>query len=147
MNDVKEYKKQYYLKNKEKFREYYLNNREKIIAKANRWKENNPERVKYYRKNNVDKYKNNQLKCKYKISLDDYNRMFAEQKGLCAICNNSELSIHNNTGKIMRLAVDHDHKTGKVRGLLCGQCNQALGKFKDDSELILKAYNYLKENT
>jgi len=74
----------------------------------------------------------------YGITLDDYNKMFAEQEGKCSICGTHVCS----TGRA--LAVDHDHETGKVRGLLCANCNTALGKFNDDVELLKKAIDYLR---
>jgi hypothetical protein len=76
-------------------------------------------------------------KRKYGITLEDYNRMFEEQGGRCAICGTHQCA----TGRA--LAVDHDHKTGKVRGLLCQACNTAIGKLNDDPELIHKAADYV----
>ena len=72
---------------------------------------------------------------KYGITVDDYNRMFKEQDGRCAICNN-----HQN---IRKLAVDHNHKTGKVRGLLCINCNRGLGHYFDSTYRLNKAIDYL----
>jgi len=82
--------------------------------------------------------KNRDLMKLYGITLDDYNKMFAEQDGKCFICGTHVCS----TGRA--LAVDHDHETGKVRGLLCANCNTALGKFNDDVELLKKAIDYLR---
>ena len=76
-------------------------------------------------------------KRKYGITLADYNQMFSDQGGACAICNTHQCA----TGRA--LAVDHDHQTGKVRGLLCQACNTAIGKLKDDPELIKKAAEYV----
>ena len=81
--------------------------------------------------------RDNYYKRKYGITLDDYNRMFAEQEGRCAICKTHQCA----TGRV--LAVDHDHVTGKVRGLLCQACNTAIGKLNDDPELIHKAAEYV----
>lgn len=80
------------------------------------------------------------LKTKYGITLETYNFMLKAQGGVCAICGQGEI-VKNRT-----LAVDHCHKTGKVRQLLCGNCNQALGKFKDDPSLLLKAADYLNRH-
>ena len=60
--------------------------------------------------------------------------MMVEQANGCAICGNSDKRLH----------VDHDHATGKVRGLLCMECNVSLGKFKDSPELLRKAIVYLE---
>ncbi len=82
----------------------------------------------------------NRLK-RFGLTPEDYNKMFLEQDGRCAIC-----SRHQTEFK-MKLAVDHNHQNGKVRGLLCGDCNRALGLFRDNSEVLLIAANYLKENS
>jgi hypothetical protein len=73
----------------------------------------------------------------YGISLIDYENMFAYQNGKCKICkiDSSKLT------KI--LVIDHCHKTGRVRGLLCDRCNVGLGSFKDDSMLLRSAASYL----
>jgi hypothetical protein len=80
---------------------------------------------------------------KYGINLIQYEKLFEEHKGLCAICNKPSQRVNKN-GELKRLAVDHDHKTGKVRGLLCFDCNTGLGKFGDDVEMLSKALSYLK---
>lgn len=73
----------------------------------------------------------------YGISLENYNELFDSQNGCCAIC-----EIHqSDLGKSMH--VDHDHKTGEIRGLLCQRCNQALGLFKDSPKIMLKAVEYV----
>lgn len=74
------------------------------------------------------------------ISLEDYDLKLEEQKGVCAICGGLCKS-----GK--RLAVDHDHKTGNIRDLLCGNCNGGLGKFQDNPELLIKAADYLRKHS
>lgn len=76
------------------------------------------------------------LKRKYGISVQDYERMYAEQDGRCAICTRPE--------RIKRkLAVDHDHISGKVRSLLCLRCNLVLGKIKDDPTIASAIKSYL----
>lgn len=82
--------------------------------------------------------KNGVLKRLFGISLADYNIMLANQKGGCKIC----CFIPKEGEK--QLAVDHNHKTGKVRGLLCNNCNNGLGRFKDSFVLLSKALNYLQ---
>ena len=86
---------------------------------------------------NDPRIRDNYYKRKYGITLEDYNRMFAEQKGRCAICETHQCD----TGRAF--AVDHDHKTGKVRGLLCQACNTAIGKLQDDPKLIQRAAEYV----
>lgn len=73
---------------------------------------------------------------KYGMTVESWHAMFAAQKGVCAICKQVDSTR-------IRLAVDHDHATGKVRGLLCRNCNVALGLFKDDPIRINEAAGYL----
>lgn len=81
--------------------------------------------------------KNNKLKQKYNITLSDYNKIVESQKGCCAICG-------THVSKLKRdLDIDHNHITGKIRKLLCTNCNRGLGWFKDNPELLRKAANYL----
>jgi hypothetical protein len=75
----------------------------------------------------------------YGITLADYEKMFGEQEGKCAICGNSD----EVEGR--RLAIDHCHDSGKVRGLLCGKCNRGLGLFYDNKDLLKNAISYLNK--
>lgn len=72
----------------------------------------------------------------YGIGPDDYDAMYAAQDGRCAICRRA-------TGKTRRLSVDHDHATGKVRGLLCRVCNDMLGHARDEPLFFMRAWLYL----
>lgn len=81
--------------------------------------------------------KNLDLKKKYKITLDDYEKLYEIQGGLCDICGKQESE--------RLLSIDHDHKTGKVRGLLCSNCNLGLEMFKDNTSILLKAIIYLNK--
>jgi Recombination endonuclease VII len=103
--------------------------------------------MKMYRDQNKDKIKNNDLLKSYGITLAQYNEMSEKQGHTCAICGLPETDKDQNSGKPRKLAVDHCHNTGKVRGLLCGACNKGIGYFQDDTHIIQKAINYLKENT
>jgi len=69
--------------------------------------------------------------------------MLFKQDGCCAICGIHHTIIHEKTGKALH--VDHCHTTGKVRGLLCFTCNSAIGKFKDNIDIIQSAIIYLKQ--
>lgn len=80
---------------------------------------------------------------KFGISVADYDRLMLEQDGRCASCREAELHIHR-SGKKRDLAVDHDHATGIVRGLLCGDCNRGLGLFRDDPVALRAAADYLE---
>lgn len=81
------------------------------------------------------------LKRKYGITLADYERMLVEQKGGCAVC--SGITPY---GRGDRWHVDHDHKTGKVRGLLCSRCNTALGLMQDSVTVAESAAQYLRKH-
>lgn len=74
---------------------------------------------------------------------EEWDRLFALQGGVCAICGQPETEILR--GKVRRLAADHDHLSGKARGLLCHHCNLGLGRFRDDPSLLLAAIQYLEE--
>lgn len=79
------------------------------------------------------------LKKRYGITLQIYNEMLGKQYHVCNICNQPELN--------RKLSVDHDHKTGKIRALLCSRCNRALGIVNDSIELLHSLINYLKEHS
>jgi len=72
---------------------------------------------------------------KYGVSLADYDRMFAEQDGQCAICSRTQKRAFD---------VDHSHATGIVRGLLCTSCNRMVGHAHDDASRLRKAADYLE---
>jgi hypothetical protein len=105
--------------------DYAVRERTKIYERTADWRANNP-----------DKIRNSDLKKLYGITLDEYNAMSAAQGGKCCICEEVEKT----------LCVDHDHKTGKVRALLCKACNVALGMFKDDVTIVANAARYLDEH-
>lgn len=76
-----------------------------------------------------------------------YQEMLREQGGVCAICRQPERHKDGLSGKPKDLAVDHDHKTGAVRALLCSACNTALGLFSDSETLLGEAISYLKRHS
>jgi len=80
------------------------------------------------------------LKKRYDLTVEQYEQMLEDQNHRCAICREPETQ-----GR--RLAVDHDHSTGKVRSLLCQSCNTAIGKLKDDPELIRRAAEYVEHHS
>lgn len=82
--------------------------------------------------------KNRQLKHTYGITLERYREMLSEQSGKCAIC-----SKEHREGHRKGLVVDHNHTTGKVRGLLCYGCNAAIGHLREDERLFKTALAYL----
>ena len=124
----KQYRREQYLKHKDKEKAareiYYSKNKKEIL-----------ERQQKYNKENPIKRKNAMLKYEYGITLDDYNKMFNEQGGKCAICQR-----HQN--KLTRtLCVDHDHKTNKVRALLCVTCNTDVSVVENRLEEMTKYIN------
>lgn len=139
------------LNNKEKAREnnrlWRLNNPEKAISARKNWYLKNTARVRSYERNRraadrnkwilIDRKK--RLKQKYGITVEQYESMFREQGGACAICGGINLN-----GK--RLFVDHNHETGAVRGLLCMNCNYLVGHGGDRKELLLRAAEYLDKH-
>jgi len=98
------------------------------------------ERVKNRHKENPERTKNNDLKRLYGITLDEHTQMYEEQNGVCAVCEKP------GDGKWKKLCVDHDHKTGKVRQLLCRNCNMILGQVDDSINHLGKLTAYLQKH-
>lgn len=82
----------------------------------------------------------------YGITLEEYNAILLSQNNVCAICGKVNIFNSKFTNKRMSLSVDHNHETGKIRGILCNNCNRAMGLFGDDTEILYKAINYLNIN-
>lgn len=108
-------------------REWYKNNCEKQKKNSKDWKSQNP-------------YKNhkNHIRAVYGVSESEYNSMFDAQKGCCAIC------LTHQSDMKRRLAVDHCHTHSHIRGLLCTNCNTALGMLKDNIQALERAVDYLR---
>jgi hypothetical protein len=119
-------------------------------AKSLAWKQANPERSRegqrQSRQKNPRVYRNKQLLWTFGITLEQYEQMEANQNGLCAICRKPETEIHPNSKKLRNFAVDHDHDTGHIRGLLCNSCNRALGLFNDNPDILRSAITYLENS-
>lgn len=137
----REYMRQYYLANKGRFKpsaeQRSKNNasrrakyaacditRDKLKGHAKKWSRDNPQK------------KLSQRLKQYGLTVDSYERMRNGQSGMCAICLTPP--------RRGRLYVDHCHKSGRVRGLLCSDCNLGLGKFNDDADRVLRASKYLE---
>jgi hypothetical protein len=88
-----------------------------------------------------ESHRNNRLKAKYGITLEEYNKILKSQGGVCKVCGTGDPG-----GKYGIFHVDHNHKTGKIRGLLCNECNRGLGAFKDSIWSLIKAIWYLYGN-
>lgn len=83
---------------------------------------------------------------KYGISDDEYEALLIAQRGLCAICHLPETKRDYKYGTLCPLAIDHDHETGVVRGLLCNSCNRGIGLLKDDAQNVRRALAYLERS-
>lgn len=81
---------------------------------------------------------------KFGVNAEQFNEMLKNQNNICAICKKPETVIWKSRNEIKPLCIDHCHKTGKVRGLLCAKCNAAIGQFKDSIESLASAIEYLK---
>lgn len=115
--------------------------RRKAILECNTFNINNNKTndfVSNKRNNGYSLNKNRNLK-KYGLTTVDFFKMFKNQNGCCEICGNNFLI--NNT----RICIDHDHINGKVRGLLCNNCNSGIGFLKDNLDYMLNAIEYIKK--
>lgn len=84
------------------------------------------------------------MKRDYGITLEQYDKMFEQQKGLCVLCGKSETKTHPKTGVLFRLSVDHNHSTGQIRKLLCSRCNLFVGQVENNLDLIKSIIKYLR---
>lgn len=132
-----------------RLQKYYYKNRDKICLQHKKYYKQHKKEIckrnsEYYKKNKLkvtlkktETYINNtvsekHLKERYQLTIEDYNKLFQEQQGCCAICGKHQSELKH------RLNVDHNHKTGKIRGLLCPKCNTALGVY----EVWVKQFNF-----
>ena len=130
-----------FVKQKDSFDGLNWNCKDCVKKYHKEWYRENKERqkknAKRYRKENPDANYTHHIKNTYGISKKYYNKMFKDQKGACAICGTHQSELTK------RLFVDHCHKEGEVRGLLCHRCNSAIGLLRDDASLIKKAAEYV----
>ena len=147
----------------------FLHQRERSRVNAARWAVNNPEksrevsrkadakrrvdpekaraRMARFLEENPTRAREWHLKKLYNITLEEYDRMFEEQKGLCGICHKPETGVLR--GKVKPLAVDHKGTLGqpdfKVRGLLCGECNMGIGQLHHDPQRLKSAIAWVEK--
>lgn len=134
-------------KDPEYFKHYYQAHKDKMKADVKEYVQSHPEQYaeyrhsshrknweKEWRKRHSEELRDRRLRLRYGIGLNEFNELFSLQQGRCAICGAS--------GK--QLMVDHDHEAGNVRGLLCNDCNVALGRLKDNVEILQRAIGYLQ---
>lgn len=129
----KQYKKEYYHKNKERLKkynkdhnkEYYQKNKEVIKRKKREYKQNNKEYIE-------------ERRCKktYNLTFEEIDQILITQNHKCLICGKSLMET--------KRCIDHDHKTGKIRGILCDMCNTGLGHFYDNPEFLRKTVLYIE---
>ena len=119
-------------KSRKLLRDYHHQNKPMKKASFERWASKNKERIRGTR-----------LKRTYGIDNQTYEEMFRLQGGLCAICQRPQHGTKK-TGESRLLCVDHCHKTGAVRKLLCTKCNAGIGQFEDNPETMMQAILYLK---
>lgn len=112
-------------------RKYRLQNKDKCLA---------------YREKNKEARRESRLLKRYGIDTELYNTMLIEQDYKCKICKNKEIRTDYRTGEVSRLAVDHCHKTGKVRGLLCNKCNVMLGLVDDSISYLTDLILYVVDS-
>lgn len=115
-----------------------------LAAKASRKRQ-----AQNYKKNHPDRLKriqhNANLQRKFGINADDWEWMNLAQRGLCAICQKPEK--YKWKGIVPSLGVDHNHETGKIRELLCMDCNRGIGCFDEDILRLQAAIEYLKKHS
>lgn len=94
-------------------------------------------------KSNPEPFLQHQRKHNYGITLEEYQALYKQQCGVCASCGHPEIRTYK--GKVKNLATDHCHTTDRIRGLLCHDCNTALGLLRDDPERIVALLRYVNE--
>ena len=134
-------------------------NRDKVNESARKYRVAHPERLKERnrlaaaerRATNTpeeelarkESLRRSTYKKRYGITVVEYERLLLVQNGNCAVCEEQETRVHHITGKPQRLAVDHDHVTGEVRGLVCHRCNVTLARVGDSLDGVMRFVNYL----
>lgn len=92
-----------------------------------------------------DRDRRNNLRKKFGITVEQYEALANKQGYRCAICKEPETFVHHRTGEPARLAVDHNHETGAVRGLLCSNCNRGIGFLNECPTRLEAAIHYLRD--
>lgn len=118
-------------------REWYVANHEKALAYRRSRDQSGDSHSQKWRQNNPEKNRRYYLKSQYGLTLEQYDSLLNKQCGLCAICRGKE------PGRGKFFHVDHDHVTGKVRGLLCQNCNLMIGHALDSAAVLQAAVKYL----
>ena len=142
----------YYRKNKESIKArarkaHFKNRAQNLIRMKRRYNDNRVTFARRARKTRASLHgRDVYLRYNYGISLEDYKNLLKQQEGACDICHR-KLTIKNRNIPLLRATVDHNHKTGVVRGILCETCNMALGLFQDSVRVLQYAIDYLGRHT
>jgi hypothetical protein len=112
-------------------KKYYEANKDKI-------KERSKRNYAKTRELKLVKHRHHVLKSRYGITMEEYYQMLETQNNKCAVCDNKATKT---------LDVDHDHETGRVRGLLCNNCNRGIGHLKDNPDILRRAISYLERTS
>ena len=119
---------------------------EKAKAAVKRWQQENSERLNAYRRERNAKpevkrrLRDGYYRRTYGVSADEVDEMLRRQGGGCAVCGDKP-------ERLASMHLDHDHEAGRLRGLLCLSCNQGIGKFRDDPDLLRAAADYLEHTS
>ena len=120
----------------------YIENPEQEIARVKAWQQANAERLNAYRRQRrrlpevKERERKSHLKRKFDLTPEEYAARLAAQAGVCAIC-------ERQPPEGRQVDIDHDHRTGEVRGLVCNSCNQAIGLLGEDTFRLMSAAAYL----
>ena len=127
---------------KDYFRNYAKKNSKKRSEASKEWLAQHPNYQKNRMKNskNKEKHAHSMRKYRYGITKEEYNNLLLSQSNKCAIC---EIKFGNG----IKIVVDHNHKTDKVRGLLCSNCNFAIGLVKEDVKVLSSAISYINHHS
>ena len=138
--EIKQQRKEYRAKNKEKIRKADEQYKSEHVEETKKYLIETAEIRKEYREAHKKEAKSRNLKKNYNITLEQYDELYNKQEGKCAICGTHQEELKST------LHIDHNHKTKKIRGLLCFKCNSLLGCANDNIIKLESAIIYLKNN-
>lgn len=121
----------------------YNRTRRDKYAASEEYRRDTKKKVNDYRVRNLEKVRKGKITGLYGITVDEYDRLVEADGGRCAICKKEP----TNESRQKRLHLDHCHKSGKIRGMLCSACNLGIGKLNDDPELLEAAAAYIRERS
>jgi hypothetical protein len=130
----REYMREWRKTHRKSYREWTEEQKASHRASVREWRRKNPDKAHVWRRPPAY-YRANRLRREYGLTATDWTRLIREQEGLCPICLTTP----------KQFVVDHDHQTGRVRGLLCDNCNKAIGFMKDDPVVLSRALAYLSD--